>query len=102
MFTIKTVETPDRILVTGRGDGGFTSFGFLFTFACRIWFIWENFLEHWIVIVITVVFGLVTLLFFVQPDKIMSEFDRNKRKVFKSKMYFILNLSAEEIRFEDI
>jgi len=102
MFTIKTVETPDRILVTGRGDGGFTSFGFLFIFACWIWFIWENFLEHWIVIVITVVFGLVTLLFFVQPDKIMSEFDRNKRKVFKSKMYFILNLSAEEIRFEDI
>ena len=26
MFTIETVETPDRILVTGRGDGGFCFF----------------------------------------------------------------------------
>ena len=32
----------------------------------------------------------------------MSEFDLNKRKVFISKTHFILNLNAEEIRFEDI
>ena len=32
----------------------------------------------------------------------MSEFDLNKRKVFISKTHFILNLSAEEIWFEDI
>ena len=102
MFTIKTVETPDRILVTGRGDGGFAFFGFLFVFAGWIWIIWGNFFSHWIVIVITVFLGLVTLFFFVQPNKIMSEFDLNKRKVFISKTHFILNFSAEEIRFEDI
>ena len=32
----------------------------------------------------------------------MSEFDLNKRKVFISKMYFMLNFSTEEIWFEDI
>ena len=32
----------------------------------------------------------------------MSEFDLNKRKIFISKTHFILNFSAEEIRFEDI
>ena len=60
------------------------------------------FFAHWILIVITVFFGLVTLFFFVQPNKIISEFDLNKRKVFISKTHFILNFSAEEIRFEDI
>ena len=39
---------------------------------------------------------------FVQPNKIMSEFDLNKRKVFISKMHFMLNFSTEEIWFEDI
>ena len=102
MFTVKTVQTPDRILVTGREDGGFASFGFFFIFAGWIWFIWGNFFSDWIVIVITVVLGLVTLFFFVQPDKIISEFDLNKRKVFISKSHFLLNFSAEEIQFEDI
>ena len=32
----------------------------------------------------------------------MSEFDLNKRKVFISKMHFMLNFSTEEIWFEDI
>ena len=102
MFTIKIVETPDRILVTGRGDGGFAFFGFLFVFAGWIWFIWGNFFAHWILIVITVFLGLVTLFFFVQPNKIISEFDLNQRKVFISKTHFILNFIAEEIRFKDI
>ena len=97
MFTIKTVETPDRILVTGRGDGGFAFFGFLFIFAGWIWFISGNFTRPWVLIVITVFLGLVTLFFFVQPNKIISEFDLNKRKVFISKTYFMLNLSPEEI-----
>ena len=39
---------------------------------------------------------------FVQPNKIMSEFDLSKRKVFISKTHFILNLNTGEIRFEDI
>ena len=102
MFTIKTIETADRILVTGRGDGGFAFFGFLFVFAGWIWITWGNFFSHWIVIVITVFLGLVTLFFFVQPNKIMSEFDLNKRKGFISKTHFLLNFSAEEIQFEDI
>ena len=102
MFKIKTAETPDRILVTGRGDGGFAFFGFLFIFAGWIWFIWGNFFAHWFIIALTVFWGLVTLFFFVQPNKIISEFDLNKRKVFISKTHFILNLSAEEIRFVDI
>ena len=97
MFTIKTVETPDRILVTGRGDGGFAFFGFLFVFAGWIWLIWGNFFAHWFIIGLTVFWGLVALFFFVQPNKIMSEFDLNKRKVFISKTYFMLKLSAEEI-----
>ena len=102
MFTIKTVETPDRISVTGRGDGGFAFFGFLFIFAGWIWLMWGNFFAHWFIIVLTVFWGLVTLFFFVQPNKIMSEFDLNKRKVFISKTHFILSFSEEEIRFEDI
>ena len=32
----------------------------------------------------------------------ISELDLNNRKVFISKTHFILNFSAEEIRFEDI
>ena len=32
----------------------------------------------------------------------ISELDLNKRKVFITKTHFILNFSAEEIRFEDI
>ena len=102
MFTVKTVQTPDRILVTGRGDGGFAFFGFLFIFAGWIWFIWGNFFAHWFIIALTVFWGLVTLFFFVQPNKIMSEFDLNKRKVFISKTHFILKFSEEEIRFEEI
>ena len=61
-----------------------------------------EFFSDWIIIVITVVWGLVTLLFFVQRDNIISEFDLNKRKVFISKTHFILNFSEEKIRFEDI
>ena len=81
MFTIKTVETPDRILVTGRGDGGFAFFGFLFVFAGWIWIIWGNFFSHWIVIVITVFLGLVTLFFFVRLNKVISEVDLNMREI---------------------
>ena len=102
MFTIKTVETPDRISVTGRGDGGFVSFAFLFIFVGWIWLMWGNFFAYWLITVLTVFLGLVALFFFVQPNKIMSEFDLNKRKVFISKTHFILNLSTEEIWFEDI
>ena len=102
MFTIKTVETPDRISVTGRGDGGFVSFAFLFIFVGWIWLMWGNFFAYWLITVLTVFLGLVALFFFVQPNKIMSEFDLNKRKVFISKTHFILNLNAGEIRFEDI
>ena len=102
MFTIKTVETPDRISVTGRGDGGFVSFAFLFIFVGWIWLMWGNFFAYWLITALTVFLGLVALFFFVQPNKIMSEFDLNKRKVFISKTHFILNLNAEEIRFEDI
>ena len=97
-----TLENLEKIVVTGRGNGGFAFFGFLFVFAGWIWIIWGNFFSHWIVIVITVFLGLVTLFFFVQPNKIMSEFDLNKRKVFISKMHFMLNFSTEEIWFEDI
>ena len=97
-----TLENLEKIVVTVRGNGGFAFFGFLFVFAGWIWIIWGNFFSHWIVIVITVFLGLVTLFFFVQPNKIMSEFDLNKRKVFISKMHFMLNFSTEEIWFEDI
>ena len=102
MFTIKTVETPDRISVTGRGDGGFVSFAFLFIFVGWIWLMWGNFFAYWLITALTVFWGLVALFFLVQPNKIMSEFDLNKRKVFIIKTHFILKLNAQEIRFEDI
>lgn len=64
MWTIKTVESPDRILVTGRGDGG-AFFGFLFAFAFWVWITIKQALYlHWFVIAVCVVFGPVRLFFF--------------------------------------
>jgi len=70
-------------------------------FAFWLW-ITSELDQNWFTISVCVVFGLVTLFFFFQPNKTISEFDLNKRKVFISKTHFILNFSVEEIRFEDI
>ena len=103
MWTIKTVETPDRILVTGRGGGGIIFFVCLFGIAFLLWITLKLDSEEWIfTILICVGLGLLALFLFFQPNKIISEFDLNKRKVFIRKTHFILNFSAEEIRFEDI
>lgn len=44
----------------------------------------------------------MTLFWFFQPNKKISEFDLNKRKVFIIETRFILNSSAEEFWFEEI
>ena len=63
---------------------------------------WGNFFAYWLITALTFFLALVALFFFVQPNKIMSEFDLNKRKVFISKTHFILIFRAEEIWFKDI
>jgi len=69
MWTIKTVESPDRILVTGRGDGG-AFFGFLFAFAFWVWITIKQALYlHWFVIAVCVVFGPVRLFFFFNQTR---------------------------------
>ena len=75
MWTIKTVESPDRILVTGRGDGG-AFFGFLFAFAFAFAFafwVWITIKQalylHWFVIAVCVVFGPVRLFFYFKQTR---------------------------------
>ena len=104
MWTIKTLETPDRISMTRRGDGGaFFGFLFAFAFAFLLWITIRKALYlHWFFIAVSRFFGLVTLFFFFRPNNTISEFDLNKRKFFISKTHFLLNCRAEEIRFEDI
>ena len=69
MWTIKTVESPDRILVTGRGDGG-AFFGFLFAFAFWVWITIKQALYlHWFVIAVCVIFGPVRLFFFFNQTR---------------------------------
>ena len=97
-----TLENPEKIVVTGRGDGGLIFFVGLSGVAFLLW-LTLKLDDGWIVInIINGVLGLLTLFWFFQPDKIISEFDLNKRKVFISKTHFILNFSVEEIRFEEI
>tara|TARA_B100001057_G_scaffold328139_1_gene328457 strand:- start:7 stop:474 length:468 start_codon:yes stop_codon:yes gene_type:complete len=105
MFTDTSItkENSEKIVVTGRGDGGIIFFVCLFGIAFLLWITLKLDAEVWIfTILICVGLGLLALFLFFQPDKIISEFDLNKRKFFITKTHFILNFSTEEIRFEDI
>ena len=97
-----TLENSEKIVVTGGGGGGLIFFVALSGNLVLLWFTLKLD-DGWIIMnIINGGLGLLTLFFFFQPDKIISEFDLNKRKIFISKTHFILNFSAEEIRFEDI
>ena len=98
-----TLGNAEKIVVTGRGGGGFIFFVCLFGIAFLLWITLKLDAEERIfTISICVGLGLLALFLFFQPDKIISEFDLSKRKVFISKTHFLLNFSAEEIQFEDI
>lgn len=95
-------ENSEKIVVAGHGGGGLIFFLSLFGNLVLLWFTLKID-DGWIIMnIINGGLGLLTLFFFFQPDKIISEFDLNERKVFIRKTHFILNFSAEEIWFEDI
>lgn len=99
MWMINTIETPDKIVVTGRGN-------FIVFFAVLIptVFIMDSAINNpnWLNIVLSLILGFVSFVFFCEPSKTVSEFNLHEREILVKHIHIILKFSVKKIKFEDI
>ena len=99
MWMIDTIETPNKILVTGRGA---------FLVFCALLFPTVVMLNeainspNWVNIIISLILVCVSIGFFIDPSKTVSEFDINERKLLVKHKHLILRYAVKEISFEKI
>lgn len=99
MWMIDTIETPDKIVVTGRGD---------FIVFCALLFPTVVSLNsainspNWVNIIISLIFVCLSILFSGDPIKTVSEFNIDERKLLVKYKHLILRYAVKEISFEEI
>lgn len=90
MWMINTIETPDKIVVTGRGN-------FIVFFAVLIptVFIMDSAINNpnWLNIVFSLILGFVSFVFFCEPSKTVSEFNLHEREILVKHIHIILKFS---------
>ena len=99
MWMIDTIETPDKIVVTGRGE---------FLVFCALLFPTVVILNaainspNWVNIIISLIFVFFSFIYSGEPSKTVSEFNINERKLQVKSKHPIFRYAVKEISFEEI